>query len=458
MGGFIFLDNPGNDGLITGMSFFHEEMTMIIRRSIPFLLLGVVCIACQRNLTLPTPTPELMVNAPTTSISATQPAKPTSTITPEPSPSPTSNPISNELFQPVFPEKEFPSDLVSILRASDDGSLWLQTQQQILTFKDNMWEIVLADIPGKLAGVDPYGLIWVINQDGNSISSWDGNIWNTYSEESGWTHLSEYSFVKWRPIIDQYEQMWIVTSEDLRVFDGQGWECFSPKDIGFTHPLEAEEDVLPDLYLKYLARSEELWVGSCNWTGAGPIGGQGVRRYDGYSWEEINSVFSSGCTEAIEEDGDGSIWFGLDGDVWRYDPETGTQDKFAAPPTPFEGSSIFAWVGNIVVDTDNTPWADLGVCGGGGCGFGTILYHLDQGEWIEVIQEDYTYHEIFFDQSGNLWLSTPGGIFKIVDNYLEMFIELPMTSNSVVKSPDGQIWFLVTRDDRRELWTLKLDS
>jgi hypothetical protein len=380
------------------------------------------------------------------------PVRPSST--PAPSPFPTSTSLPPGPFKPVHSQKELPPDLISILYASDDGTVWLQTEHQIIVLRGNNWEIALDDIPGEILGIDESGLSWTLNSDGSSISSWDGKLWNTYSEESGWNAIGESSFIKDGPITDQFGQLWIVTSEDLRVFDGHRWRRFIPKDLGLSHPLELDEGVLPNIHLKYLQITQELWLGSCNWTGAGPIGGQGVLRYDGRSWQGINEATSSGCTEVIVEDREGRTWFGLDGDVWRYDPNTGTQNKFVGPPSPFEDSGFFAGVRAIALDAENIPWTDFLFCGGGGCGFGTILYHYENGEWIEIIQEDFNYHELVFDQSGGPWLLTPGGIFEIVGNQLELFLELPIDPNSVVKSRGGQVWFLVKFGDVRQLWSL----
>lgn len=364
-----------------------------------------------------------------------------------------SNLIPNVPFQPVHTEKELPPDLISILHASDDGAVWLLNQHDILILKDNTWEVTLADVPGNVLGVDQTGIVWVLDQDGGSISSWNGNQWREYSEESGWTELSEYSMVMSPPIHDQLGQLWIATSEGLRRFNGQRWERFTHSDLGFSHPLEAVEDAWPIISLEYLESNEELWLGVCNWTGAGPIGGQGVRRFDGLSWQKVSPELSSGCTEAITEDSKGRVRIGLDGDVWQYDPKTGSQIKFPEPKSPFEGSSSFGGVGNLALDLDDNPWSDFLLCGGAGCGFGTILYHFDGNTWIEIIQEDYRFHDLVFDQSGTPWLLSPGGIFEIVENQPKLFMELPIIPKSTMLSRNGQLWFLVNTGNVTEIWT-----
>ena len=432
---------------------------MIARSWMVLLTLAFLISAC--GGILPFPTPEKLPDNITATTTVIQSPQITITIppsqTPKPSPIPSSTPLPAGPFQPVLPEMELPPELTSILHASGDGTLWILSEQDILILRENTWELTLAEIPGVLAGIDQSGLIWVIKPDGSSISSWDGKIWNTYAEDSGWMPFEDYFYIIGPPILDQFGQVWITTSMDLRVFDGQGWVRYTPKGLGLSHPLEAEENVLPNLHLKYLESSQELWLGTCNWTGAGPIGGQGVLRYNGYSWQEIDPAISSGCTEVIVEDSNGGIWIGLDGDVWRYDSKTGKLDQFPAPQSPHGGSSFFNGAGAIGLDSENNPWADLLLCGGGGCGFGTILYHFYQGEWIKIIEEDFYYHDLVFDQSGMPWLLTPGGIYQIEDNQPELFLELPIIPNSSVINREGQVWFLVKQADEIQLWTMLPD-
>jgi len=336
--------------------------------------------------------------------------------------------------------------------------LWLETEAGVLRVVDDTWEVILSSIPGNLIGMDRSESIWISDPDGSSISCWDGTGWVSYAEEAGWMPLPQYSSIRFPPISDQFERTWIVTSEDLRLFDGQRWERFTPADLGLSQALETEGDASLSLHLAYLETNQQVWLGTCNMTGAGPFGGSGVRRYDGLNWQEVSPEFSSGCTEVIQEADDGSIWIGLDGDLWRYDPGTGMQIEFAAPPSPFEGSSFFNGVKNITLDLENDPWADLLLCGAGGCGFGTILFHLDQNEWIEIIREDFYYHDLFIDRSGAAWLLSPGGIFEIVDNQPRLFMELPIIPNSMIENQEGQIWFLVARDESNELWTFNADQ
>lgn len=434
---------------------------MTARHRINLLLLCIIATACSDKVPLPA-TESMEVGTQDRAILGTQPQESTEiaplNLTPVPTPSSTLAPTPAGPFQPVQLEKALPPDLVSILHASEGGTLWLETEQEIIMLSGNTWETVIPDVPGELIGVDDSKRVWILSDGGKSISAWDGTAWQMYSEESGWLPMSEYGFIKGPPITDQLGQLWIVTSEDFRSFDGNRWTRVDPKNIGLSHPLEADEGILPNINLKVLDKNQELWMGSCNWTGAGPIGGQGVFRYDGGSWRSVNAAVSSGCSQVIVEDNEGYVWFGLDGDVWRYDPFSGDLVAFPAPPSPFDGGGFFAAVGDIIVDADGRPWADLLFCGGAGCGFGTILYFYDEGEWIEVIQEDYRLHDLAIDQDGNVWLLTPGGIYTVIGDRPVLFQVLPIQPNSLINAGDGQGWFLVNWDDRVELWSFNLSA
>lgn len=414
------------------------------------------------------PTPDELKEVPAATLRPTKTAKPSSTPefsptpdptnTPEPNPTPTSTPISLGPFYPVELSEDLPQDLSAILYISPEGKLWLETGEGILTLQDDTWEVYLPNIPGELVGVDHTGRVWVIDETGSSISSWDGSSWTVYSEEDGWEPLKEYSYVRSRPATDHLGQVWLVTDSDLRLFDGQSWSLFTPEDLGVAHPLDTQNESLV-LNPKYIESNNELWLGTCLWTGAGPIGGQGVLRYDGRSWRKIDAQISSGCTKAIQEDNDGKIWIGLDGDLWRYDPSTGELTLFESPASPFEGSSFFNGVGEITLDAGNNPWAEFLLCGGGGCGFGMILYRHDDGSWVQIVAEELQgYRKLVFDGSGTPWLLTFAGIYRVKDNELEHTAALKIMINSGTQDSQGRVWFIVEDDDYNELWTTAIET
>ena len=104
------------------------------------------------------------------------------------------------------------------------------------------------------------------------------------------------------------------------------------------------------------------------------------------------------------DDGQGRVWLGLDGDLWRYEPISAEWAQFVSPTSPLGGSSFFNWVPVIVVDQANDPWAELLVCGGGGCG-GEMLYHLHDGTWTLIMEmNSHYFRKLVFDGLGAIEL------------------------------------------------------
>ncbi len=396
----------------------------------------------------------------TRTIEASPTPLPTKTLSPSQTPTQiaTTTPFTARPFQPFIPDKPLPKDVLSILGELPDGTLLLMTESQVIMLKGDTWEVYLPEFQGVVVGLDSFGNIWVINQEESRISSWDGTKWDHYTESDGWLSAGEDIWSKTQLVSDQSGQVWLVINNQLRVFDGVRWLQVSLANYEISHPLESDEGLLPSLRLTLLKGLNELWLGSCYWTGGGPIGGGGVLRYDGVSWHPVGEVFSSGCTEAIAEDHAGDVWIGLNGSLWHLDPQDNTWTELGPPPSPFGENSRFFGIPEITFDPQGNPWAEFLLCGGAGCGFGPILYRFENGTWVEIIREGFQYYRhVVFDNSGIPWLFMPAGIFNLAGNDLETKIDLQINPLSIFKDSTGRVWFLVEKNEN-PLWVLPTDS
>jgi hypothetical protein len=398
---------------------------------------------------LPLPSLTITLEASPTSI-------PSKTFKPRHTPTTTSTytptPFASGPFQPLIPDVPFPHEILSILAVQPDESLWLETEQEVLIFQDGVWEVYLPEVPGELVGIDSEGRIWVINPDESKISSWDGTGWSHYTESDGWVVRGQSVWSKNQLVTDQLGQEWFVINNELWVFDGKRFIKGSLADFGVIHPLEIDEGLMPTLTIVFLEKINELWLGSCYWTGSGPIGGGGVLRYDGVTWHPVDSLVSSGCTEAIVEDHAGDVWIGLDGSLWHLDPQVETWSEFESPSPPFDGNTFFNNIPEITFDPEDNPWAEFLVCGGAGCGHGPYLYRFQNGLWHGIVGEEFQYQrQMVYDNLGTAWLFTPGGIFEVIENSLELAAELKVNPHSIVEGSSGQVWFLV-EDNEHPLW------
>ena len=69
--------------------------------------------------------------------------------------------------------------------------------------------------------------------------------------------------------------MWLVTSSDVRSFDGQNWTVYSAEEMGLPLP-DNPEDQWATFTLAISPQEDIIWVGQCFWIGPGPSGGSGV--------------------------------------------------------------------------------------------------------------------------------------------------------------------------------------
>lgn len=382
---------------------------------------------------------------------------PTSTPPFEPEkPIPSASPEVVEPIRRVPLPEDFPQDAFSLLKASPDGTLWLWIEGGILKLQGDTWSPYVSDIDGYLVGLDENDLAWIVSPDNAQISAWDGAAWRVYSEEDGWLSLGVNSRVQFGVVNDHLGQIWIATDEDVRVLAGGSWTVFGLADMGLE---QMDEDLWLDFTIADPARAAEVWVGTCIWAGPGPMGGQGVVRYDGVSWRRAGDEVASGCTAAIEEDGAGRVWIGLDEDLWRFDPQADQWDRFE-PPAPTAGpGSFYNAVGAIMLDPIDEPWAEVLLCGGASCG-GEVLFHIHEGAWIQVADQDSHYtRKLLFDAMGTPWLFVEafdeGGIFRVEDDRLEKVSDLDIDAQSAILDAEGRFWFVVQLEEGNELWILE---
>jgi hypothetical protein len=80
------------------------------------------------------------------------------------------------------------------------------------------------------------------------------------------------------------------------------------------------------------------------------------------------------------------------------------------------------------------------------------LYRFQNGSWHDIVGEEFQYQrQMVFDGLGTARLFTPVGIFEVIENSLELFVELKVNPHSIIEGSSGQVWFLV-EDHEHPLW------
>jgi hypothetical protein len=342
------------------------------------------------------------------------------------------------------------------LYSSPDGTLWATTKEGIARLVGSSWSLYLADYTGNLAGIDGSGRVWVLSEDGSEISAWDGDSWTTYGAEAGWTPLAE-AWYRDASVgqSDALGRLWFTTSQDVRILDGERWIVITPADMGMGPPVHEEIGIA---FGVTILKSGAVWVRECEWGGPGPFGGRGVRWFDGSTWHGADSPVASGCATVITEDDAGQVWMGVEENLWRYDPASGTWTEFAPPEPPVEGR--FGFLDQLVVDPSGDPWPMIVICGGASCYGYIALYHVHDGVWTQigdVAGYDSTQWGPIFDVDGTPWIFWDGGsVYRIVEDTPELMASL--YTNSVVMDGSGRVWFRAWYQDQGWLWTLDIET
>jgi hypothetical protein len=390
----------------------------------------------------------------------------TPTQVPLPTETPTADPLP-DLFRPLIPLDEVISGTAEHLHASPDGALWLITDEGIARMQDGDWHIYLADFTGELAGIDAAGRVWVVSEDTTQITAWDGATWTAYRTDGGWLPIpleDGHRDVGWGQS-DGSGLFGLATSRDVRVFDGERWIVFTREDMGMDPPLH---DMISYFEVAILSGGE-VWVGECEGA-AGPLGGQGVRWFDGQTWHGADSPVASGCVTSIvaedsAEDSSGRVWVGVGADVgdgveaslWRYDPASEDWARFKPPEPPDPpplGQWRYAAVSDIALGPSDDLWVSFLMCGAASCDT-MVLYHVHEGAWTQIrIPRPVT---LVLDAAGTPWLLSLGAIFRVAGDVPELVANLH-DIRSVTVDASGQVWFLARHEGRNWLWTLGTEA
>ncbi len=373
--------------------------------------------------------------------SATPPptAVPAATVAPSPSPPPQierveEGGIAAYAHQPLA---EIVSGSIRSLVAGSHNSLWLVTNETAAQWQEGGVVQQLDSFPGRFLGEDTSnGLLWAATLEGE-IMAWDGSAWSAVGPQEGWQPLQNSPAVLYPGQIDAQGRFWLPTNADLRLFDGEQWQIFSPADLGL-------EDIVDGStwfgFSLFPAANGELWLGVCHVMPPGPVGGQGVRVYQDGVWRMEAGLPESGCTGAIRGADDGSLWLNVEDSLWHRAGAAGAWASSTPPPPEF---GVYANLSPLQIDAQGNAWALAIVCGGAGCGNISTLFQVVDGAWRAVPGWNFaTFGStgLFFDDAGNLWATDGSGLYRIATASPQITGQWAILA--AAQSEDGQIWFV----------------
>jgi len=388
------------------------------------------------------------------------------------SPSPTSSssaaPVEALTDMGLFQYVDSVADLVSDpygpaqLFAPEDGSLWIlplirYEEQTAARWEPDDGQLILPISEEIQMSVDEAGRAWVIRKGGTEIEKWERGHWTVQGIDRGWTANSEYIDIWWAPRgwqvqMDAQGRIWLPTQRDVRVFDGGRWRIHTIEELGFAQP--EWEELGAYHTIANLESSGQTWVGECHYGPLGPMGGNGVRWFDGNTWGGKESPVGEKCVSILTVDRSGDVWIGVADAIWRYQP---VEDEWTSYPLP-EAAQFglnFNHPLELSVDRDGDVWVIVQLCGGANCDAESYLYRLHEGKGSVVAEpSDWwePHKELFSGADGSNWLLWEGVFYQI-----EAGAMLPVASfnpRGMTLDPFGRVWVLVGEKEAAELWVL----
>lgn len=305
---------------------------------------------------------------------------------------------------------------------------------------DNRWQFYTT-YAGQFKGIDDSGRVWLFRQNG-LISTIDGaNHQVIYNQNSGWPAVDWVEDM----VLDSSGRVWFLTAADIRRLEGEQWLIihFAEAGLGVT-----ESESIEPTY--QLLSNGSIWLSQCNWAGPGPAGGLGVRWFDGTTWQGDDSPLAEECIFTMVSSAPDDVWFGGQQAIWHY--QAGQWQQISFPTAP-AGSNGFGFVSHLSIDSTNTPWPILSLCGGASCFAGELLYTLNATNWQQIEGWNGLYPAIIqADQQGNKWIFNNGGIYQWQNNQLTVWPDL-----IPVKVPAGNqtpLWFAAQYENQLLLWKM----
>jgi hypothetical protein len=309
--------------------------------------------------------------------------------------------------------------------------------------------------------VDQAGRLWVMRQDEAEIEMWEGGEWFLYGADQGWIAGARgidswWTPEKWSVKVDEWSRTWLPTQTDVRVFDGGRWTVYTTDEMGFSEP--QWEDLDRYYAIALLGEGEQVWVGECHYSPLGPMGGGGLRRFDGGAWSRAGNPLGEECVSILNVDRNGYLWVGVEDAIWRYQPSGDTWSAYPLPEASQFGFN-FNHPRDLLVDGDGDAWVIVQFCGGANCDGGSYLYHF-HASGGSVAAESLDWWEpqkaLFSGADGRSWLLWEGVFYQIAGGEL-----LPMAAfgpRGMTLDAAGRVWALVGRKEEAGLWVLDPES
>ncbi|HMN11371.1 MAG TPA: hypothetical protein PKD55_03480, partial [Bellilinea sp.] len=294
---------------------------------------------------------------------------------------------------------------------------------------------------------DLAGRAWMIHPLGFTISNWDGQTLNQQELNDGWdvAFLREQIEFPTRTFnSDTAGNVWLVTRNDMRFYNGRKWTLHSLYKAGLPHTEGTGEPTA--LSAIGIPGTTDILVAGCRFVADAPTQGITPRLLYHGVWEDFREFGQYPCITQLGSGQDGSIYAVQTSTLWHYDPEHKWQ-KYPLP-AEHEGQHL---VGILEVDItkDHAVWVIVGYGDEKNLIRSKVIYQLVGETWQSTrASNQFAVQKLLFKADGRPILWENQQLFS----YDATILQWTQLTNADIKAAtadsNGGIW-AVTEDLRQ---------
>lgn len=302
-------------------------------------------------------------------------------------------------------------------------------------------------------GVDNEQGIWYLTETSNSIFRWDGKKTVEFGKNQGWILPARFHKplipVNSTPLLIAGDNIWLATSNDVRLFNGKTWRVFTATEIGIKLPYKA--GVKTNFILAHNSITGDIWAAACYWQGDRQIGGSSPYQFDGNRWYKIEFPFENVCVTHLTFDKNGNGYLITPTTVWKYNGQNWNEMSlpvFGEMPK----NSTFRII-HFVLDSFESPWMLVELTNENGIPEQNHLFQYKDTKFTKVSTLEGISTPVFFFTSQNsaiffknkkVFQIAPAGMELISDNNFDL----------IIQDSDENIWLISATKSRPLLWLL----
>lgn len=302
-------------------------------------------------------------------------------------------------------------------------------------------------------GVDNEQGIWYLTETSNSIFRWDGKKAVEFGKNQGWILPAKFHKplipVNNAPLLIAGDNIWLATSNDVRLFNGKTWRVFTATEIGIKLPFKV--GVEPNFILAHNSLTGEIWAAACYWQGDQWVGGSSPYQFDGKRWYKIEFPIENVCVTQLTFDKNGNGFLTTPTTVWKYNGKNWNEMNlpvFQEMPK----NSTFKII-QFALDSFENPWISVELTKENGIPDQFQIFQYKDTKFIKVSTLEgistpvlllTAQNSAIFFTNKKVFQTTPAGIKLLSDKYFEL----------IIQDPDGNIWLISDTKSRPLLWSL----